>query len=405
MPNFKYTARDKQAKQWTGTIEADSKDEAVEQLKEKGYTPVFIEEDSAGFSFGLGFLLRFRRVKPEDLIMFTRQLVTLQTAGLPLLASLQAIKEQTESKVLKTAITYIIFDVESGSSFSDALAKHPNIFNELYVNMVKAGEASGTLDNILERLAVLGEYQMQTRAKIRSATMYPLIVIVTLIIAFLVVVTFVLPRFADLFSRFNVALPVPTRILLAINSFVRDFWYLLLVVVIGAAFSFSRYINTKHGRFVWDAFKLKIPIFGPLILKITMSRFARTAGALIESGLPMLQVLEMSSKTAGNAILSKALEDVRRSVNEGKSMNEPMKANKLFPPIVTQMVAVGENTGKLDQLLMHISNYYDSQVDYALKNLTSAIEPILIFCLGSMVLVMALAIFLPMWNMMQVFRR
>ena len=405
MPNFKYSVRDKYGRPLSGIMTAEDKDAVALYLKNSGFVPISIEGSKETFAASKDFLARFMRVKPEDLVMFTRQLVTLQSAGLPILMSLGAIREQTESKLLKEALAKIVTDIEGGSNFSDALSRHPNIFDELYVNMVKAGEASGALDSVLERLASLGEYQMQINSKIRSATMYPLIVVITLAAAFVVVVTFVLPKFADVFERFDVALPLPTKILLGINYTMRRWWHLIIAALGGAIFLFKKYIDTKQGRILWDTFKLNMPPFGILFLKITMSRFARISSSLIKSGIPLLQVLEMSSKATGNVVVSKSLETIRKSVNEGKPMHEAMKADKLFPPIVTQMVAIGESTGRLEDLLERISLYYDEQVDGSLKNLTTAIEPILIFCLGGMVLAMALGIFLPLWNMMSVFRR
>jgi len=404
MPNFKYKARDKYGKPLTGVITSETRELAFSYIKNSGYIPISVEQFDNPYA-EKSFFARFSRVNLEELLAFTRQLVTLQTSGLPLLTSLEALKEQSENKLLKNVIARIIIDIKGGLSFSDALAKHPNIFNELYVNMVRAGEASGKLDEILERLAILSEHQMQTQSKIKSATMYPIIVILTLIGAFVAMIVFVLPKFAELFSSFNVELPLPTRILLGINYVVQNYWYIILAMVGILVFLINRYVNTSIGRRMWDGLKLRIPIFGPLILKIIISRFARITGALIKSGIPLLQVLEMTSKTAGNVIVTESLNKVRRSVNEGKPMHEPMKEDKLFPPLVVHMVAVGENTGKLDHLLSRVSDYYDGQVDYTLKNLTTAIEPILIFCLGGMVLVMALAIFLPMWNLLQVFKR
>jgi type II secretory pathway component PulF len=405
MPNFKYSVRDKYGRPLSGVMNAQDKDAVALYLKNSGFAPIAIEESRQTFSASKDFFARFMKVKPEALVMFTRQLVTLQSAGMPILMSLGAIREQTESKLLKDTLAKVVADIEGGSNFSDALGRHPNIFDELYVNMVKAGEASGTLDSVLERLASLGEYQMQIKSKIRSATMYPVIVVITLVVAFIVVVTFVLPKFGEVFERFGVALPLPTRILLGINYTIRHWWYLILLGLVGLVFLLKRYIDTKEGRALWDGFKLNMPIFGILFLKITMSRFARISSALIKSGIPLLQVLEMSARTTGNVIVSRSLETIRKSVNEGKPMHEAMKADKLFPPIVTQMVTIGESTGRLEDLLERISLYYDEQVDHSLKNLTTAIEPILIFCLGGMVLAMALGIFLPLWNMMSVFRR
>lgn len=404
MPTFRYKIRDKYGRPLRGTMDAETKEAMFSYIKKAGYTAVVIEETKDVY-LTKGVFARFKKVKLEDMILFTRQLVTLQSAGLPLLMSLSAIKDQTESGLLKDIITKLTQDIEAGLSFSDALSKHPKVFNELYINMTKAGEASGMLDNVLERLATLEEDRMQTRIKIRSATMYPIIVVFTLIAAFLAMVTFVLPRFAELFLRFGVTLPIPTRILLFISGLVLRWWHVLIVVTAVAAFSFKRYINTKAGRLIWDDFRLRVPVFGSLVLKITMARFTRTASALIRSGIPLLQVLGLVSKTTGNVIVARSIENIKHAVNEGKPMHEPMKLDKLFPPIVTQMVAVGESTGKLEELLLRVADYYDSQVDYMLKNLTTAIEPILIFCLGGMVLTMALAIFLPLWDIIQVFKK
>ncbi|PIR65521.1 MAG: hypothetical protein COU52_03935 [Candidatus Omnitrophica bacterium CG10_big_fil_rev_8_21_14_0_10_43_8] len=403
MPNFKYKVRDKYGRPLNGTLGGENKEGVINYLKKMGYTPISVEEYNETFSIK-SFLLKFNKVKLEDMIMFTRQLVTLQSAGLPLLMNLSAVKEQTESSVLKNVISQLSLDIEGGSTFADALSRHPNVFDDLYVNMIKSGEISGTLDEVLERLASLAEYQMEIKAKVKSATLYPVIVVITLVVAFLVVVTFVLPRFADLFSRFGVDLPLPTKILLMINYVVRRWWYACIALAGAAVFLFRAYIKTAHGRFAWDNFKIKVPVFGPIMLKISLSRFARVTSSLIKSGIPLLQVLDMASKTTGNSIVERAIDNIKKAVNDGKPMHEPMKIDKLFPPIVTQMVSVGESTGKLDQLLARVSDYYDRQVDYALKNLTTAIEPLLIFCLGGMVLTMALAIFLPLWDMMHVFK-
>lgn len=403
MLNFKYKVRDKYGRPLSGVLSGENEGTVINYLKKMGYTPISVDLSSEAFVIK-DIFSKFNKVKLEDLIMFTRQLVTLQTAGLPLLMSLAAVKDQTESSTFKNIISQVILDVEGGCSFTEALAKHPGTFDDLYVNMVKAGEVSGTLDEVLERLAVLTENQLEIRAKIRSATFYPMIVVFTLVGAFIAIITFVLPRFADLFSRFNVDLPLPTKILLGINFVARKFWYIVILAAVAITALFKSYIKTTRGRIMWDSFKLKMPVFGPVILKISMSKFARVTSSLIKSGIPLLQVLDMSSKTTGNTIIARAIDNIKKAVNDGKPMNEPMKTDKLFPPIVTQMVAVGESTGRLDQLLLRVSDYYDRQVDHALKNLTTAIEPLLIFALGGMVLVMALAIFMPLWGIIQVFK-
>jgi len=400
---FEYKVRDKFGKLVTGVVEADSDKIAGSKLKQMGYTPISVKpkREESGIS---RLFTAFQKVKFSDLNMFTRQLVSLQKAGLPLLTSLGSIRDQTHGDILNATLSMVIKDIESGAHFSEALEKHPRVFDELYVNMVKAGEAGGMLDDVLERLAILGEHEEQTKTKIKTATRYPIIVICALAIGFLILTTFVIPRFANLFNQFNTTLPLPTRVLIWMNYAITNFWWLILMIAAGIAFAFNSFIKTEAGRFWWDGFKLKVPIFGPLFTKITMSRFARITGTLTKSGVPILHILELTSRGVGNAVIARAIENISVSVNEGKGMSEPMKLSGMFPPAVIQMVSAGEATGKVDELLLHVSDYYDSQADYTISNLTASIEPILIFVLGCGVLFIALAIFLPMWNLMSLFK-
>lgn len=403
MGEFEYKVRDKFGKLVTGVVEADSDKIAGSKLKQMGYTPILVKL-KRGESGTSRLFVGFQKVKFSDLNMFTRQLVSLQKAGLPLLTSLSSIRDQTHVGILNATLSMVVKDIEGGAHFSEALAKHPRVFDELYVNMVKAGEAGGMLDEVLERLAILGEHEERTKTKIKTATRYPIIVICALAIGFLILTTFVIPRFANLFDQFNTTLPLPTRVLIWINYVITNFWWLILMLVAGIAFAFNRFIKTEAGRFWWDGFKLKVPIFGPLFTKITMSRFARITGTLTKSGVPILHILELTSRGVGNAVIARAIENISASVNEGKGMSEPMKLSGMFPPAVVQMVSAGEATGKVDELLLHVSDYYDSQADYTISNLTASIEPILIFVLSCGVLFIALAIFLPMWNLMSLFK-
>jgi len=400
---FEYKVRDKFGKLVTGVVEADSDKIAGSKLKQMGYTPISVKSKRGESEISRVFA-GFQKIKFSDLNMFTRQLVSLQKAGLPLLTSLSSIRDQTHGGVLNPTLSMVIKDIEGGAHFSEALAKHPRVFDELYVNMVKAGEAGGMLDEVLERLAVLGEHEERTKTKIKTATRYPIIVICALAIGFLILTTFVIPRFANLFDQFNTTLPLPTRVLIWINYVITNFWWLILILAAGIAFSFNRFIKTEAGRFWWDGFKLKVPIFGPLFTKITMSRFARITGTLTKSGVPILHILDLTSRGVGNVVIARAIDNISASVNEGKGMSEPMKLSGMFPPAVVQMVSAGEATGKVDELLLHVSDYYDSQADYTISNLTASIEPILIFILGCGVLFIALAIFLPMWNLMSLFK-
>ncbi|MDD5408908.1 MAG: type II secretion system F family protein [Candidatus Omnitrophica bacterium] len=404
MPKYQYKSRDKFGKEARGIMEAEGEDAVAQKLIQLGFTPISIAEaKESGLS--LNFSSPATRIKFSELNMFTRQLATLQKAGLPILLSLSALREQVQNKTFKEVISQIIRDIESGKNLSGALENYPKIFNSLYLNMVASGEASGRLDEVLERLATLSEHDETIRLRIKSATRYPIIVVVAMIIGFVVLTVLVVPRYAKIYEQYSKALPLPTQVLLWINYAVTKLWWALIFAGIAARFLFKQYINTKIGRFTWDSLKLKVPVFGPLILKLSIARFTRITGTLMRSGIPILKILDISSGSTGNEIVAKAITNIRNNVMEGKGIAEPMKVSGLFPPIVTQMVSVGEETGKLDELLIHVSDYYDEQVDYTINNLTSLIEPILIFVLGLGVLFMALGIFLPMWNLMSIFKK
>lgn len=402
MPNFKYKARDKFAKLVTGTIGAQAREDAAKKLKEMGYIPVSVAKVS---EIGADRILeKFKKVKLKEIGMFTRQLYSLLKAGVPLLSSLQAIALQIKNSYFKLVIEEIGRDIKGGLSFSEALVKHSSVFDSVYVNMVKSAEAGGKIVDILERLTELIEQDIETRARIKAATRYPMIAFFTLCLGFLIVVAFVIPRFASLYGRFDAILPLPTRILININLVVTKFWHLFILGVGGVIFLFIRFINSKIGRPLWDNLKLNIFVFGPLLSMLIMSRFTRITAILLKSGVPILEILGLVKNTSGNIIIARAIENIRASVNQGKGMSEPMKVSSLFPPIVIQMVSIGEQTGKVDELLLSVADYYDRESGYMIKNLTTYIEPILIFVLAGMVLIMALGIFMPMWNLIRVFK-
>jgi MSHA biogenesis protein MshG len=403
MPNYQYKARDKFGKLVSGLMSADSPDAASAKLRDTGYTPVSIQPAKEALALK-GFFSNFRRVSFAEVNIFTRQFYVLQKAGLPILLSLSALREQAANRRLQEIINQLQRDIEKGLSLSQALEKHPRVFNRLYVSMIKSAEASGRLDEILERLAILGEHEELVRLRVKSATRYPLMVVIAIIIGFISLATLVIPRFALLYSQFKVELPLPTKILIWTNIALVGYWWLILVLGFGASVLLRRLINTAAGRLWWDSLKLKLPVFGGLLQKIILSRFSRTTAILLRSGVPILQILELSASGCGNLIIARTIEHIRQSVNEGKGLWEPMKLSGRFPAVVVQMVAVGEETGKLDELLLHVSDYYDSQIDYTVSNLVSLIEPLLILVLGCAVLFMALGIFLPMWNLTQLFK-
>jgi len=402
MPNFKYKARDKYSKSVSGVIVAVSSAEAVKKLQDMGYIPISVEVSREPGAEK--FLNKFQRVRPEELNAFTRQLYSLQKAGLPILSSLEAISQQTKNRYFKLVIERISSSIRGGLSLSTALKEYPKIFDGVYTSMIKAAESGGSMVNILERLTGLIEQDIDTRSRIKAATRYPMLAFFVLCAGFLIVVTFVIPRFAVIYSQFNTALPLPTRILIGINFIIQKFWYIMIVVIIGAVYGFRQFIKSPAGRAIWDNFKLKIPILGPLVTMLVMSRFARITAILMKSGVPILEVFDLVANTSGNVIISRAIENIKGSVAQGRGISEPMKVNSLFPPIVVQMVSVGEQTGKVDELLLNVADYYDRESGYMIKNLSTYVEPILIFVLATMVLVMALAIFLPMWNLIRLFR-
>ena len=402
MPNFKYSARDNFAKLVSGSLPASTKEDAAKKLQEMGYFPLSISEvhDSAT----AGILKRFNRVSLEDINTFTRQLYSLQKAGLPLLSGLETMAQQTDNKNFKGIIDDITRSIRGGMNFSDALKKYTNVFGEVYVSMVKAAETSGRLVDVLLSLTNLIEQEIDTRSRINAATRYPMLAFFVLCAGFLIVVTFVIPRFSSVYGQFNARLPLPTLIMIGVSTAIRKYWYLFFLVVGFAVFGFIRFIHSKGGRPVWDNFRLKVPVFGPLLTMLALSRFARITALLMKSGVPILEIMDLVGKSSGNVIIGRAILNIKESIRQGKGISEPMKVSGLFPPVVTQMVAVGEQTGKVDELLLSVADYYDRESGYMIKNLTTYIEPILIFVLALMVLIMALGIFMPMWNLIKVFK-
>lgn len=403
MPLFHYKARDKFGALFEGTIETVNRELVATQLDGLGYIPVSITEEREGI-FSPEFLQQFTRITPQDQIIFSRQLATLISAGLPFIASFETLIEQTENPRLKKVIAKVKQDVEGGSTIADALERHPKVFSSLYVNMIRAGEAGGVLDEILNRLAFLAEHEAETRARVKAATRYPIIVIAATAIAFVVLMTLVVPRFVEIYANFKGTLPMPTRVLIWLNKFIKNYWYLIIASFTGLILGIRWYINTEAGRLQWDNIKIKLPIFGPIFLKLAMSRFSRIFATLNRSGLPILQTLDIVSATIGNKVISRVIDNVRDSARGGKGLVQPMRVSKVFPPIVTRMMAVGEETGNMDEMLVKISDYYDTEVEYAIKNLSTLIEPILIVIIGGMVLFLALGIFLPMWNMISLMK-
>jgi len=399
---YKGTAK---SKSLTGIIEAASRDEALLFLYDKGIEAQEVVEASAfdEIKEKIDYLnKRFARVKLNELIVFTRQFATLFSAGVPIGVILERLSEQTVSVKLRDVVGVIKNDVNGGMSLSEAFSKHSKVFSPLYINMLRVGEESGTLDIVLDRLASILETELDTRNKIKTATRYPKMVISAIVVAFTIIITFVIPRFVSLFSHFGAQLPLPTRILIGINYVFHHFWWMVLIAVIALIFAYREYKKTEKGRYNIDKYTLKIPIIGTLIHKIYVSRMIRILGLLYKSGIAIIDALKIVSNVTGNVIAKQAVEDIKKDVEGGATISVPFLKSAFFPNVVSDMVAVGEETGRLDEMLFKAADYYDEEIDYAIKNLSSAIEPILLVFIAGMVLLLALGVFLPMWNLIHV---
>ena len=405
MPTFKYRVRDKFGKAIVGTIEAPTPQMAGDQLYNLGYFPISIQEVGEAISLNLSDIwMRFQKVKSEELIVFSQQLSTLYKAGLPLLTGLGSITEQVKSDKFRGILKEIHGQIEGGSTLHGAMARYPQVFSPIYVNMVRAGETSGMLGESLDRFVALADRELTTRQRLKDATRYPIIVIVTLVIGFVALVYLVIPRFAQVFARFNTSLPLPTRIMIGVNTLSHTYWYLVLLVLLGIPIILWRYLKTSNGKYLWHRLKIRIPALGPIFLKIALSRFAYTFAMLNRSGIPILQTLEITSTTINNIYLSQSIEEISRKVREGSSLTDAMRESGKFTPLVLQMISVGETTGGLDGMLMRVAEYYDIEVENAVKKMSTYIEPVLTLFLGVVVLFLALAVFLPWWNIASLFK-
>ncbi len=397
MAKYTYKARDKYGKLLKGSIEAASPIAAEQQVERLGLIPINIEETAAGLSLE-GFLpdiSLFGGISKKDVIVFSRQLATLYQSGVPFSKSIDSLMEFSRNKAFKHILAEIKKDVEGGQTLSNSLAKYPKVFSEIYVNMVAVGETTGLLYDILMRMATILEKQEALKTKVKSATFYPKIVISAIIIAIVILVGFVIPKFSMLYKSFNVPLPLETRILVAISNYFTAYWYIFLiaaaVLVIGVKF----YLNTNSGRFWWDKNKLKIPIFGSIFYKSMMSQFTRIFGLLFQSGMPVNRAFELMRNAVNNKYFTAKIDEIHENITKGQSITDSFKNSKIFSAIVIQMVSVGEETGHIDEMLAKVSDYLDEDLDRQLNTLQASIEPILLTIIFGMVLFLALAIYLP----------
>jgi type IV pilus assembly protein PilC len=394
MASFSYTARALNGELKTATIDAATREEAVAQLRRQRLTVVKVDEESKRQKPGGG------KIKMRDIVIFTRQFSTMINSGLPLVQALDILAKQSENKTLQEVTRAVVFDVESGHTVADALRKHPKAFNDLYVNMVAAGEAGGILDTILMRLAVFMEKNDVLIRKVKGAMIYPGVIMSVAAIAITVLLIFVIPVFENMFGSVGLALPLPTRIVIGVSKFLRGWGGLATVVgIVASVFAIKNYYKTSDGKLVIDRALLKFPVLGDVLRKSAVSRFTRTLGTLISSGVSILDGLEITAKTAGNRVIQDAIMASRSSIAGGDTIAAPLAKSQVFPPMVISMIAVGESTGGLDEMLSKIADFYDEEVDAAVSGLLSLLEPVMIVFLGIVVGGMVIAMYLPIFDM------
>ena len=400
MPAFKYQARNNLGKVTEGVIEAESEGAAGAALRQKRLEVVSISSVSGLGALWTALTKKGGNVTMKDVVVFSRQFSVMVNAGLPILQGLTIVAEQAENPDFRIVMTKVRDDISNGVTLSEAMAKHPKAFNTLYVNMIKAGEQGGILDVILERLSEYMEKAEGVSRKVKSAMMYPVVVMSVAVLVVIFLMVKVVPTFRDVFTSFGAKLPWPTQLIIDTSAFLSSKKaFVLLAALIGGGFAISMYKKTKTGAYNMDKLLLHIPVFGVLARKAAVAKFARTLGTLIKSGVPIMDALETVGKTSGNLVVERAVFNARDSVREGKTLTQPLRESKVFPPMVTQMINVGEETGALDQMLNKIADFYESEVDAAVEGLTSIIEPILIVFLGVTIGFIVVAMFMPMFEL------
>jgi type IV pilus assembly protein PilC len=399
---FAYKVRDRAGKVVEGQLEADNLSLVAGKLRSMGYTPINIErKDNTALKKELKIPFLADRVKLKDVAVFSRQFATMINSGLSLLRSLSILADQTENKALGTIIDQVRQDVEKGASLSSAMTRHPKAFNRLYVSMVRSGETGGVLDSVLLRLATTIEKQVELRRKVKSAMTYPVVVFCLVILIVSAMLIFIVPTFKSMYDSLGGTLPLPTRILIGASNIVKGYFFLAPLVGGGGYYGFKRWTKTDRGRNRWDRIKLRMPIFGKLVHKTAIARFSRTLAALVRSGVPILESLDIVSDTSNNTVISDAVHDTQVAVKGGESLSRPLEKHEVFPPMVVQMMAVGEETGALDEMLDKIADFYDQEVEATVSALTSLIEPLLIVVMGSAVGGMVISLYMPLFNVIK----
>jgi len=404
MPKYTYRARDRSGQLITGAIESQDKYAVALSLRDLGYSIVQITVQPRLQDLTNYFSQNIRGISRQEIIVFTRQLATLLRTGNTLTSALDSVAEQIRNPRLKDILKQVTLDIQGGSSFSKAASKHPKVFDDFFVSMVKVGEAGGLLDEVLERLAQLGTQELEIRTRIQSSLVYP----VALILLSLVVVTFiliaVLPNFVAIFEASQAKLPLPTRVILGLSWAMRNLWYVFLSVLIFLVIWIKKYVSTTSGRYLVDQYVLKVPLFGDLYLKVMISRFSRAMAALTKSGVAFHESLSVVENTITNVVLRRIFEDIRKEINVGQNVTEAFRASGIFPPMVVQLISSGEKSGKLDEMFSEVASFYEPEVEYKLRNLTSLLEPFFFFFLSIMVGFISLWVLLPIFNLMKIIK-
>tara|TARA_Y100001956_G_scaffold65059_1_gene65880 strand:- start:7942 stop:9162 length:1221 start_codon:yes stop_codon:yes gene_type:complete len=401
MAVFRYQGRNLDGSAVSGEIEAANQEAAAEQLMSKGVIPIQVKQGKGKSPLDIDLKQIFTPAVPlESLVIFCRQLFSLTKAGVPLLRSMKGLSTNCSNKQLHAALEEVTQELTNGRSLASSMQMHPKVFSPLFVSMINVGENTGRLDQALMQLANYYEQEVETRKRIKTAMRYPTFVISFIVVALFILNVKVIPQFASMFSRFGVDLPLPTRILITTSDFFVNYWMFMIAAIVGGLFGFNAWLKTANGREKWDKFRLKMPIVGPLVNRAQLSRFSRTFALMLKAGVPLNQSLALAAEALGNKFLENRLLEMKASIEAGGTISSTAINSGIFTPLVIQMISVGEETGRIDELLLEVADFYDREVDYDLKTLTARIEPILLVVVAGMVLILALGIFLPMWGML-----
>lgn len=402
MATFRYSGRNADGAKVAGIVDGNSAEAVASELLGQSITPLTIEAQNAvdaDVFASIGEFLRRKHVDLDELIIFCRQMYSLAKAGVPIIRAIAGLGESNRNLYFREVLQKVRSDLEGGVSMAVALNAHPKVFGTLFVSMISVGENTGQLDQAFRQLASYLELERETRKRIKQATRYPLFVLSAMAVALTVINLFVIPAFSKVFAQFHAQLPLPTRILIATSQFFQDYWWLLALLLGGGLYAFFKWLETEAGALKWDQLKLRLPIVGGIFERIALARFTRTFAMMYKAGVPLLQTLSINSASVGNKYIGQAILGMRESVERGEALTRSASASGLFTPLVLQMMAVGEETGALDDLFVEVADFYEQEVDYDLKQLADAIEPILIVAMGVMVLILALGVFLPMWEL------